>query len=150
IVDRDFSFAQAFQHDVWIESRQPLAVVAAGLKPALLDAGLFRIAGSLADRDLSGTRPTIRVDREAGIGRLAARLGEGTPVVQEVVPRGAQASALMLVVDGSARLAERAAILIEALDTIPPGIKVGAIIAAEPMQQVALAPWSDLQKQSVA
>jgi hypothetical protein len=150
IVDRDFSFGSAFHHDVWIESKQQLAVPAAGLTPEHLDSGLFRIAGSLADRDLSGTRPTIRVDREPGIGRLAARLGEGTPVVQEVVPRGAQASALMLVIDGSARLADRATSLIEALDTIPPGIKVGAIIASEPMQQVALAPWSDLQKQRVA
>jgi len=149
IVDRDFSFASAFLHDVWIESKQPLAVATAGLKPEPVEAGRFRIAGSLADRDLSGPRATIRIDRDAGIGRLAARLGEGSQVVQEIVPRGAQASALMLVIDGSGRLADRVASLVRAIDTMPPGIKVGVMIASEPLQQVALAPWSDLQKQRV-
>jgi hypothetical protein len=81
---------------------------------------------------------------------LAARVGDGEVVVQEVT-RGAPATAaVMVVIDGSARLADTSAKLIESFDAIPPGIKVGAIIASEPMQRIALAPWSDLQKWNVA
>ena len=79
-----------------------------------------------------------------------ARIGEDEPVVQtiEAAERPATA-ALMLVVDGSARLAGTDAGLIAALDAIPPGSKVGAVVAAEPMRLVPLAPWSDAHKQAV-
>jgi hypothetical protein len=57
---------------------------------------------------------------------------------------------LLLVIDGSARLADTSAKLIAALDTIPPHLKVGAIVAAEPMQKISLAPWSLAQKRKIA
>ncbi len=44
-------------------------------------------------------------------------------------------AALMLVIDGSARLADTTDRLVAALDAIPAGIKVGAIVASEPTQQ---------------
>jgi hypothetical protein len=56
----------------------------------------------------------------------------------------------MMVIDGSARLAGPTAKMITALDAIPAGTKVGAIIASEPMRRVAMAPWSDAQKAAVA
>ena len=55
----------------------------------------------------------------------------------------------MLVIDGSARLADTTERLVAALEAIPPGIKVGAIVASEPMRSVDLAPWSDAQKRAV-
>jgi vault protein inter-alpha-trypsin-like protein len=150
IVDRNFSFATGISHGVWIESRQALAASVPGLALSRPDARLFRIVGAIGDDQLSRTRRAITVDRNPAIDRLAARIGEDEPVVQEIVPGAPQAiSALMLVIDGSARLAGTAAQLIEALDAIRSGVKVGAIIASEPTQMVPLAPWSDAQKQAV-
>src|SRR5204863_9308047 len=53
---------------------------------------------------------------------------------------------LILVIDGSARLAATATKIIGALDAIPTGTKVGAMIAGEPIARIPLAPWSDAQK----
>jgi hypothetical protein len=39
--------------------------------------------------------------------------------------------------------------LIEALDAIRPGVKVGAIVASEPTRTVPPAPWSDAQKREI-
>jgi hypothetical protein len=56
----------------------------------------------------------------------------------------------MLVIDGSARLRDAAPQLIAALGAIPPATKVGVLIATEPIQRVAMAPWSESQEQAVA
>ena len=129
LVDRNFSFAADTSHSVWIESKQPLAASMPGATASRVDDRLFRVAGSVNDRDLSRLRQVITVDRNPDTGRLAARLGEGELVAQEVTRGTPAAAALMLVIDGSARLADTSAKLIEALDAIPPDIKVGAIIA---------------------
>jgi hypothetical protein len=57
---------------------------------------------------------------------------------------------MMLVIDGSGRLAGTRETVIAALDAMPSTMKVGAIIASEPAQQVALAPWSATQKAAIA
>jgi hypothetical protein len=147
IVDRNFSFAPGSHHGVWIESKQALTTTAPGLSADRIDARLFRVAGSIGDSDLSGTRQVIFVARDPDGGRIVARLGEREPILQEVVPGDSPAtSALMLVVDGSARLAGRTTDLIAALDAIAPSTRVGAIIASEPMRRIAPSPWSDAQK----
>jgi Vault protein inter-alpha-trypsin domain len=150
IVDRNFSFASDTTHSVWIEGKQALSASAAGLTASGAGPKLFRIAGALADRDLARTRPAITVDRSSDAVSRVARLGEGEPVVQEIVRKGVQAPpTMMLVIDGSAALAEQIDKLIAALDAIAPATKVGVIIASEPPRQVALAPWSDPQKRAV-
>jgi hypothetical protein len=89
----------------------------------------------------------ILIERDPDAGRVVARLGEREPILQEVVLGNSPApAALMLVIDGSARLAD----LIAALDAIAPTTRVGAIIASEPMRRIAPAPWSDAQKKLVA
>ena len=150
IVDRNFSFAPGSSHGVWIESKQALATSATGLSAGRIDARLFRIAGSIGDGDLSGTRQAIFVARDPDAGRVVARLGEREPILQEVVPGSPPGpAALTLVIDGSARLKGRTADLIAALDAIAPTTRVGAIIASEPMRRIDPAPWSDAQKKSV-
>jgi hypothetical protein len=150
IVDRNFSFAPDSAHSVWIESKRVLATSAPGLSVGRIDARLFRIAGSIGDGDLSGTRQTVMAERDPDAGRVVARLGEREPIMQEVVPGSPPALAtLMLVVDGSARLADRTTDLIAALDAVAPTTRVGAIIASEPMRRIAPAPWSDAHKKSV-
>jgi hypothetical protein len=150
IVDRNFSFASDMSHSLWIEGKQALATSAAGFTASRVDPKLSRISGALGDRELARTRPTITVERNPdGVGRVA-RFGDSEPVVQEITQRGTQAAPMLLVIDGSATLADQTGELMTALDAIAPGTKVGAIVAAEPMQQVALAPWSDTQKRAVA
>jgi hypothetical protein len=150
IVDRNFSFTPDSGHSVWIESKRALTTSAPGLGAIRIDARLFRIAGSIGDRDLSGTRQAVTVERDPEAGRVVARLGERESIMQEVVPGASPAPvALMLVVDGSARVANRTAELIAALDAIAPTTRVGMIIASEPMRRIAPAPWSDAQKKTV-
>src|SRR5215472_4416510 len=150
IVDRNFSFAPEASHAVWIESKQALATSAAGLTSSRVEIRRFRVAGTIDDGALSGARQVLTVERHADMNRAVARIGEEVPVVQEIAPAASVETAMMLVIDGSARLAGRTAGLIEALDAIPPGTRVGAIIAAEPTRTVAPAPWSEAQKQAVA
>ena len=151
IVDRNFSFASDMSHGVWLESKQALAASAPGFTTSRVNDRLFRIAGALGDRDLARSRPTITVERNLDTVARVTRLGDSEPVVQEIAPGGTQSpTAMLLVIDGSAALAGRASALIAALDAISPGVKVGAIIASEPAQQVAPAAWSDAQKRAVA
>ena len=149
IVDRNFSFAPDVSHSVWIESRQPLASSAPGLTASRV--GPFRISGAIDDRGLSGMRQTIDVVRDPGKSGLVAQLGDDAErIVQKIAQRGSQPPAsLMLVIDGSARVKSIIPHLIAALDAIPPTIKVGAIIASEPVQQQSLAPWTEAQKKAI-
>jgi hypothetical protein len=151
IFDRNFSFPSDVGHGVWIESKQSLAAAAKGLTATRVDGGLFRVAGTLADADLAHTRPTIRVARDAGTGPVVAKLGEGEAVVQEIVTEAPpKAGALMLVVDGSARMRKAATELAAALRALPPTARVGLIVAGETLQRIAIAPSSDAHKARLA
>jgi hypothetical protein len=97
------------------------------------------------------TRQMISVDRDIAVSRVVARLGQNEPIVQQIVRSGAPGTdTLMLVIDGSARLASVGARLIQALAAIPEGLPVGAILASEPLRSVAPAPWSGEQQARIA
>ena len=151
IVDRNFSFAEDARHNVWLESKTALTVSAAGLVTTEVTPGLHRVMGTVGDTTLARTRPAIVAVREAGIAPVVARLGQGAEIVQEItssppiVP-----SALMIVVDGSARVAGAAAGITAALDKIPAGTPVGLVIAAEPIRKLEVAPWSEATKLAAA
>jgi len=149
IVDRNFLFDGDLRHNVWIESKRPLDVSVGQLK-VRDDSKPFRVSGAIGDSELSGPRPVITVERDPNAGRAVARIGENEAVVQTIAHGAASpAGTLMLVIDGSARLAGASAQLIKALEAIPQGLKVGAIVATDPVQQVAPAPWSDAQKRNL-
>jgi len=149
IVDRNFSFAPDVSHSVWIESKQPLTTSAPGLMASRV--GPFRISGAIDDRGLSRTRQTINVARDPGKGGFVAQLGDDAErIVQKITQRTSQApAALMLVIDGSARLKGIVPHLIAALDAIPTTTKVGAMIASEPLQQQSPGPWTEAQKKAI-
>jgi hypothetical protein len=151
VFDRNFSFPQGVSHSVWIESKQPLATAVTGLAATRVDAGLFRVAGLLGDTDLARTRPFVTVERDPGAGSVVAKLGEGEAVLQEIATSiPPKATALMLVVDGSARMRTTTPQLAAALRALPPTARVGLIVASEPLQRIALAPTSDAHKESIA
>jgi hypothetical protein len=143
IVDRNFSFAADSSHKIWIESKQGLEASAPSLTASRIDPRLFRIEGAITDRDLARTRQMISVDRDNAVSRVVARLGENEPIVQQIVRGSAPATdTLMLVIDGSARIANVGTRLVQALAAIPDGFPVGAILASAPLRSVAPAPWS--------
>jgi hypothetical protein len=150
VFDRNFSFPKDVGHSVWIESRQPLAAAAKGLAATRVEGGLFRVAGTLGDADLARTRPVVTVERDTGTGPVVAQLGEGEAVIQEVASAPPKPGALMLVVDGSARMRTTAPQLAAALRGLPPTARVGLIVAAEPLRRVALAPASEAHKARLA
>jgi hypothetical protein len=149
IVDRNFSFAPDMSHNVWIESKQPLATSAPGLVASHV--GPFRISGAIDDRGLSRTRQTLNIARDPGKGGLVAQIGDDAErIVQQITQRRSQSAAsLMLVIDGSARVKSIIPHLIAALDVIQPTTMVGAMIASEPVQQLSLAPWTKAQKKAI-
>jgi hypothetical protein len=144
VIDRNFSIGADAGHSIWIESRQGLNG-SSGLAASEVDGRLYRISGTLDDRALSGTRQSITVDRSPTAVSRLARIGDGEAIVQEIA-HGEPTRTLMLVIDGSARLAGTARKIIAALDAIPAGTKVGAVIASEPMASIPLATWTDAQK----
>jgi hypothetical protein len=147
ILDSNFALADDLRHAVWIESRRPLE--APGLATGRAEAGTFRLAGALDARALAAKRMAVRVARDPGAVRRVARLGDGEPVVQHLLAQAPPDGSLMLVVDGSARLARSRAAIIKALDAIPDGMVVGAILAMDEPRRVALAPWSASQRQAI-
>jgi hypothetical protein len=150
IFDRNFSFASDHRHNVWIESKTPLVTTAADIKTERIDARLFRITGSIGDLDLARSRPSITVERNPDVGPLVARITGGEPVVQTIASASRAApTAMMLVVDGSRQMKPSVEPLITALEAIPASAKVGVIIATSPIQRVAVAPWSAVQKARV-
>jgi len=144
VVDRNFSIGADAGHSIWIESRQGLNG-SPGLTASDVDGRLHRISSTFDDRALSGTRQSITVDRSPGANSRVSRLGDGEAIVQEIT-RGEPTRTLMLVIDGSARLAGAASKIIAALDAIPTGTRVSVMIAGEPSARIPLAPWSDAQK----
>lgn len=149
VVDRNFSFGADARHSVWIEGKEALATGVAGLAAERTGSGAYRLVGALDDRALMGARPRIDVARNAAAGLRVARLGDGAPVAQEIVQAAPAGGTVMLVIDGSAKLAASRAALIKALDAIPLQVKVGAVLAAEDVRRVAPGPWTSAQKLAI-
>ncbi|MEQ1717962.1 MAG: hypothetical protein ABL907_18640, partial [Hyphomicrobium sp.] len=155
IVDRNFSFAPDVQHSLWVESKTALniatASAGAGMTTSAVGPELFRITGTLSDATLARSRPAIVALRDPATGPRAARLGSGPEIVQEIAQRTvAPPAALVIVVDGSARVAGKAAGIRAALDKIPTGAPAGLVIAGEPARRLAIAPWTDSQKRAAS
>lgn len=151
IIDRNFSFPSGSTHQIWIEGKERLNALATGLAASEIASGQFRLQGALTDKELAHPRMTIQVASSATAGPVHAWIGDG-PVIRQEVGTGSSsdgAAAMMLVVDGSARMKPIVADIIAALEAIPMGARVGAMIAAEPPVIVEPKPWSSDQKTAV-
>jgi hypothetical protein len=148
IVDRNFSFPSELGHGIWIEGRHGLSSAATSLAATEVADRRFRLEGTLTDKDLSHPRLTVSSARSATAGPVHAWIGDGPVIRQEIITGSSPdaPAALMLVVDGSARMQSVLRDLIAALDAIPAGCRVGAVIAVEPPVVLEPRPWSDEQK----
>lgn len=150
IIDRNFSIDADVRHAVWIESKTPLKVEAGSLAADRVGSSVFRVTGEVSDRDLANLRPEIEAARDAAVVSTVA-LSDGAPsTVQTIRSDGsAKPETLVVVVDGSARMAAAAPGLAAALETLPEGLPVGLHLAAESGIDLAPAPWAGGHKSAV-
>jgi hypothetical protein len=151
ILERNFGLGSDVRHALWLESKRPLGFAHDKIAAAKVGDALHRIAGDIADSELARDRRIVTVERDAAAAKTVARYSEGPHIVQEIAARPAKPSgAVMLVVDGSKRVARHLDGLIAALDRVPEGAKVGLMVAADGGARVPMAPWSAAQKQAFA
>ncbi len=150
IVDRNFDMPADMAHAVWIEAKAMLTADSEHLRGTGTAGGNFRVEGSLSDHELAVARPLFQVASPKPFTRAVAHLDGAPMIVQEIQEAPAQPDrGLLLVLDGSLRMAPHAAGVIAALDALPEDARVGLIIAAEPLLQVAQAPWTAAHRAAV-
>ena len=150
IIDRNFNIDGDVKHAVWIESNRVIEIDAPGLNNQQINSGLFRIHGSISDANLSSPRKQIVAKRDVTKTLLKSTYNNSDAVYQAVVSTDAKSpEALLIVVDGSVRVAPNRAKIITALDTIPQGAKVGLMIASDEVVLVPIDRWSDQHRRKI-
>jgi hypothetical protein len=137
IADRNFTIVGDFQHGVWFESERAIASGAGGFSAAALQSGTHRIEGRLSDADLTRTRPILTVMRDPARRFSVAGIDGAPDIHQKLLTPEAKRPPLLLVIDGSQRMAAHVDAIAAALQSIPPETRVGLIIAGEPMLRIA-------------
>jgi hypothetical protein len=150
IVDRNFSIGEEVEHAVWIEGKYPMETDWPDIESRLVKPQLFRISGSISDKELAGTRKALTSQRDASVTQSFSQFGENEDVVQNIKYEEPNASdAVIVVVDGSKKVKPYIEGIINALDQIPPGKRVGLIVAGEEDTSIELAQWSAAQKSKI-
>lgn len=149
ILERNLDLANDVRHAVWIESRAGVSGRSDGLVASPLAGGGSRITGEIADR---GGERTVLVAARAPQPRVTlARLpGEAIASQQITTARQRADDAVMIVLDGSARVAPHVEAIIRALDDIPSGFPVGLAVAATTPVTLPPKPWSPGHRANVA
>ncbi len=132
IVERNFDLGENATHALWIESEHSLSSNAPGLAARDVTGGAFRIEGEVTDRALTENRKIIDVAWKPSEKPVASRIGDGE-IVEQSIERETLAppSAIMIVVDGSARTKAAMPGLLAALDALPANAKAGLMIAGD-------------------
>jgi hypothetical protein len=150
IVDRNFSIGEEVEHAVWIEGKHPLKTDLPNIESHLVTPQLFRINGSISDKDLAVTRKVLTSQRDASVTQRISRFGENEAVVQNIVnEEPISTDAMLIVVDGSNKVGPNIEAIINALDRIPSGKRVGLIVAGSDGAAVEIAEWSASQKSKI-
>lgn len=144
IVDRNFNIGENVEHSIWFESKQLLQLNLSDINNQIVNPDLHRLIGSVSDKDLSGIRKVLTTKRDANVMQLISGFNENEFVVQSIVDTKPDTKdALLIVVDGSLKVGPHIKDIIAALDQIPPGRKVGLIVASGDNFAVDFANWSD-------
>lgn len=143
ITDRNFAVGTEVRHSIWLESKRDLTVADRGLSVVPLSPAGTRVTGEIGDRGLAAARSVIHVSRDATRTRSSAVNSETGSAVQEIVAGAAPSvRSLMLVVDGSAATKPHVRAILAGLDSLPDGLRVGLVIAADQPTTIAAAPWT--------
>ena len=141
IFDRNFTIDGETAHDIWIESKQPLAASALAIAIADSAAGAHRATGHLTDANLTRQRVGITVSRRLDATLSVSRIGDGPSIRQEIKARTPEPATTAIVIDGSSQLDGKIDDILRALATIPAASKVGIIIAADPIVKLEPVAW---------
>lgn len=148
IVERNFEIAPDFVHHGWVAGDAPMRWVTPGgaftgapLLQRLRDASMGAARPHFEAAPL--TSPTVRVGRVEGRDPIAVEQR-----IERV--RGANVRKLMIVLDGSAPMAQSGGALAKALDSLPAGLPVGLIVAGDEITTLEPAPWSARQRARIA
>ncbi len=147
IVERNFDLGENATHALWIESEHSLSSNAPGLAARDVTGGAFRIEGEVTDRALTENRKIIDVAWKPSEKPVASRIGDGE-IVEQSIERETLAppSAIMIVVDGSARTKAAMPGLLAALDALPANAKAGLMIAGDDTRELPIGPWTEDHK----
>ena len=147
IFDRNFSLNADFGHDIWIEGRH-MTSPAGTLSRAEGPNGIHRFSGRLTDQNLTRPRPAITIGRSPSETPRVARIGDSAVITQTVSTETKAPVAMIIVIDGSARLAGKTGEIDESLSGIPDGTRVGIMIAGEPLVSLPIVAWNAAAKAS--
>ncbi|NQZ11371.1 MAG: hypothetical protein HRT35_29820, partial [Algicola sp.] len=151
ITERNFVIGDDVEHALWIESSQSFSVNLENMTSQKVNPTLFRINGKVSDKALINPRPVLIITLNNSLAKRVIQDTEDRHIVQTVQNIQPQpVDALMIVVDGSAKLGAHIDALISALASIPPNAMVGLIISADfdasEGQSINIAPWTETQK----
>lgn len=128
IVERNFKIERDFAHSSWVAGDAPLRWAAKGASPA--NAAL---RAEFRDTALLASRPRFETTRLTQASLRAGQIDGREPIaVEQRIERvRGNTRTLMLVLDGSAPMAQAGAALAQVLDALPAGLPVGLNIAAD-------------------
>jgi hypothetical protein len=140
--ERNFSIPSAQIHSLWVESDQPYRQFPGQLHGEQKGSGRHVLRGILSDDELGSADATILMGRAPGAAEAWTPDPKDPPayVIQKVVARQAPAKRqLVLVIDGSAGMAEHFAAVTEAVAGVAPGTDIRVLVAADAVQDVSAA-----------
>jgi hypothetical protein len=145
IIDRNFSIDGALRHAVWVEGDGREAVADPGFVTLSSQDALVRRRGNFTDAELVARRPRVSLSRNP---KAESVISGG--VVQTILrePREPPGS-FFVVLDGSVRARPARTALIEALDRIPLGARVGFAVASSTPALLPLSGWTPVRRREL-
>lgn len=141
ILERNFEVQGDGAHLVWIESKQKLKSGTSALVPEQPSSEVFALRGALSDQDLSDpSKGAVTADRDPRIIKAWTedlKPNSGDAVLQTVTEQPASIPRKMvLVIDGSLGMAEFRRQIVDALNDLPDGIEIAALVASDEVMDI--------------
>jgi len=148
IVDRNFNITGNLKHSLWVEGKHPLKTSLDTAKSDKVNSALYRLTANLSDLELSNPRILITSGRNAEAMKTWSE-GNNKSVIQSILAKQrTMADALLIVLDGSVKVAEHLDLIVESLKSIPEESPVGLIISGENELLVPIEKWSPSHEQT--
>ncbi len=139
-IERNFTTPSALQHSVWLQSAQALRATHPALVQDQSKPGVFALHGAVPDADLGSPATLVRLARSAR--PQAAWVADPQPDVagqfirQELTETPARRPPrVVLVVDGSKRMADALPAIARALPQIPAGVELSLLLARDDVEE---------------
>ena len=132
-LERNFAIGTELKHALWIESPMPVTASGDALQADHPKENTFALHGSLSARDFAETTEAVVVKRSADVLSIWTPSLDSDSIIRqttrEVTPK--VPSRVVIVIDGSAGMKERAEQVADALDKLPDTAEVAVLIAGD-------------------